>query len=432
MDRNALAIESLGLSLCLREADRVSAGILVGNPGGIPEIVHIANALARSGALRAYVAPFSPVGAEVAAFGDWIPRKVREAIRSQLRRRALVPEVATAERYSVARAWEMAVVTGQRVGVPPSIQARMYAWRNRSFQHAVARLLLPDDDGVLVPSGAALLPLKRARTLGVRSWLDCPTAHHRYASRLLGEEVRLKPDFAATMQYPASSAGVARQLDEEMALATDLIVLSNFQARTFVEEGVEADRLHVLPLGVDVEMFRPAPPTRHEAFTIGFVGQVTQRKGISYLLDAFEALRPRGARLLVVGRPVGSRRPWLRAGVEHLPAMARWELPEIYQRMDVFVLPSLIEGFPQTALEAMACGVPVIVSENTFGTDVVVDGHDGYVVPIRDVDAIVDRLQGLINDESRRSAMGTHARATAERFTWEAFGRRVLDLVTDS
>jgi glycosyltransferase involved in cell wall biosynthesis len=116
--------------------------------------------------------------------------------------------------------------------------------------------------------------------------------------------------------------------------------------------------------------------------------------------------------------------------VEHHPAVARWELPGFYQQMDVFVLPSLIEGFPQTALEAMACGVPVIVSENTFGTDVVIDGHNGYVVPIRDVDAIVDHVRALADDESLRSAMATNARATAERFTWEAFGRRLLELVS--
>jgi glycosyltransferase involved in cell wall biosynthesis len=97
--------------------------------------------------------------------------------------------------------------------------------------------------------------------------------------------------------------------------------------------------------------------------------------------------------------------------------------------MDVFVLPSLVEGFPMTALEAMACGVPVIVSENTFGLDVVRDGYNGYVVPIRDVGAIVDRLRLLAGDEALRSSMSKNARATAEEYSWEAFGRRLVELV---
>lgn len=407
----------------------MSTGFLVGNPGSVPEMLHMAEALARSGVLRAYVAPFSPTAAEIATVGARVPRKIREAIRSQLRRRSVSDEVALAERYAVGSVREIAAVAALRLGVPGQIHAALLEWRNREFQQSVARLLLPGDDGLLITNGAAQLPLERARALEVRSWLDCPTAHHRYAWRLLREEIRLQPDFAATMQYPVSSPALTRQLDEEIALADDLIVLSNFQARTFEEEGVDGSRLNVLPLGVDVELFRPARRTRQETFTIGFVGQVTQRKGISYLLAAFEAVRASGTRLLMVGRPVGSRRPWFREGVEHHPAVARWELPEFYGQMDVFVLPSLIEGFPQTALEAMSCGVPVIVSENTFGTDVVIDGHNGYVVPIRDVDAIVDHLRTLAADEAVRSSMAVNARATAERFTWEAFGRRLLDLV---
>jgi glycosyltransferase involved in cell wall biosynthesis len=100
--------------------------------------------------------------------------------------------------------------------------------------------------------------------------------------------------------------------------------------------------------------------------------------------------------------------------------------------MDVFVLPSLVEGFPLTALEAMASGIPTIVSENTFGSDVVHDGRNGYVVPIRDVDAIVDRLETLAADDDLRARMGAEARVTAEQFSWDAFGRRLVELVTST
>jgi starch synthase len=121
---------------------------------------------------------------------------------------------------------------------------------------------------------------------------------------------------------------------------------------------------------------------------------------------------------------------WLRDGVEHHPAVARSTLPTFYAQMDVFVLPSLVEGFPLTALEAMACGLPVVVSENTFGSDVIRDGYNGYVVPIRDVDAIVDRLRLLAGDDELRATMGANARATAESFSWKAFNDRLVDLVT--
>ena len=409
----------------------MSARVVVANPGSVPEIVHMANALGVADLLRAYIAPFSPTRSELDAdrFGRFGP--LGKGLHDQLRRREMHEHVGRAERYRAARAREIAVVAALRLGFPPPVFRRLLRWRNQTFEAAVARLLQSVDTDLIIPLTSALLPLQRARSLGVRTWLDCSTAHHGYATRLLTDEMRRVPDFASTMQLPVSSPAEASRMNQEIALADALIVLSSFQMRTFVDEGVSPDRLHVLPLGVDLELFRPTNRTRHETFTIGFVGQVTQRKGISYLIAAFEALRAEGMQLLVVGRPVGPRHPWLREGVEHHPAVARSALPEVYARMDVFVLPSLSEGFPLTALEAMACGIPVIVSENTFGRDVVVDGHNGYVVPIRDVDAIVDRVRKLASDESLRPTMGIYARATAEGFSWDAFGRRVVGLVTD-
>ena len=339
-------------------------------------------------------------------------------------------EVGQCERPGAARTADVAATIALRLGLSPRVVERLGEWRNQAMQDRVADLLAADDTDLLVPAGAALEPLARARRLGVRGWLDCPTAHHRWAERLLSEEQRLQPAFAATMQFPASSRRVAAKLDREIELADDMIVLSSSQRRTFEDEGVDPGRLHLVPLGVDTELFRPLPRLRSRPFTIGFVGQVTQRKGISYLLEAFESLRSRSMRLLVVGRPVGPSQPWAREGVDHHIPVARTSLPELYAQMDVFVLPSLIEGFGLTALEAMACGVPVVVSEHTFGSDIVADGMNGYVVPIRDASSISERIRRLADDDDLRSKMGTNARVTAELYPWDSFGLRVVDLVS--
>jgi alpha-maltose-1-phosphate synthase len=390
----------------------------------------MAEALAEHGALRAYVAPFSPTRSEVETSPYRNLGPLGRGVLSQLRRRIVSDAVGRSERPGAARVADIAATAALRVGLAPGLVELFEDWRHRAMQKRLASLLEPTDTDVIVPAGAALRPLKRARELSVRGWLDCPTAHHRYAWRLLSEELRLEPDFASTMQYPAASARVAKRLDREIEVADELIVLSSFQRRTFEEEGVAAPRLHLVPLGVDVDLFRPLPRTKSGPFTIGFVGQVTQRKGVSYLLHAFEALRPLGVRLLVVGRPVGPRHAWLRSGVEHRLPVARSTLPEVYAEMDVVVLPSLIEGFGLTALESMACGVPVIVSENTFGSDVVIDGKNGYVVPIRDSSAICDRIELLLNDETLQMKLGVGARTTAENHSWEAFGRQIVELVT--
>jgi glycosyltransferase involved in cell wall biosynthesis len=390
----------------------------------------MAEALASAGALRAYVAPFSPTRSEVEASPFRNLGPLGRGVLSQLRRRIVSDAVGQSERPGAARVADIAATAALRLGLAPGLVELFDDWRDRAMQSRLASLLEPTDTDVIVPAGAALRPLRRAKALSVRGWLDCPTAHHRYAWRLLSEEVRLEPDFASTMQYPAASIAAGKRLDREIEVADELIVISSFQRRTFEEEGVAATRLHLVPLGVDVDLFRPLPRAKSGPFTIGFVGQVTQRKGVSYLMRAFEALRPLGVRLLVVGRPVGPRHPWLRSGVEHQSPVARSTLPEIYAGMDVVVLPSLIEGFGLTALEAMACGIPVIVSENTFGSDIVIDGENGYVVPIRDSSAISERIERLMNDEPLRSSMGASARIRAENHSWDAFGRQIVDLVT--
>ena len=407
----------------------MSSRIVISSPGA-PEMLHMAEAFADAGLLRAFVAPFAPTQAEIQSSRWQHLGPVGRGWLSQLRRRVVSDAVGQSDRYHPARVADLAATGALRLGVASPVEELLAEWRSRAMQQGVAGLLDPLDTDLLVPAGTALKPLQRAKHLGVRGWLDCPTAHHRFAERVLREELRLQPDFAATMQYPAPSDRAARQLDREIKQADDLILLSSFQKRSFEEEGLDAGRLHQVPLGVDLDTFRPLRQGPNDPFTIGFVGQVTQRKGVSYLITAFEALRARGVRLLIVGRPVGPRRAWLREGVTHEPPVARRDLAGVYARMDVFVLPSLIEGFGLTALEAMACGVPVIVSENTFGSDIVVDGQNGFVVPIRDAEAIAERIEELATDEALRATMATNARATAEALSWGAYSRRIVALVT--
>jgi glycosyltransferase involved in cell wall biosynthesis len=92
-----------------------------------------------------------------------------------------------------------------------------------------------------------------------------------------------------------------------------------------------------------------------------------------------------------------------------------------YQAADVFLFPSLVDGFGLVVPQAMACGLPVICTENTGAKDIVTAGHDGWVVNTRDVDAMVAHLETLDRDRDLLEQMSTNARATAETYTWDRF-----------
>jgi len=216
-------------------------------------------------------------------------------------------------------------------------------------------------------------------------------------------------------------------------LADAVLVGSGYAADSFVAEGVERSKMRVVPYGVDLQTFTPAPPGsqgRSSRFNVIYAGQLTQRKGIAYLLRGYRQFARQDSHLTLVGSIVGSDAP-LRPFAdlfEHIPHQTRPALAESYRQSDVFVLPTLIEGMPLVVLEAMACGLPVIVTANG-PADIVRDGVDGFVIPERDADAVCDRLDRLYRDPDMRAAMGLQAAQRARAFGWEAYtakARRVL------
>lgn len=256
-----------------------------------------------------------------------------------------------------------------------------------------------------------------------------PIAHHHWMAEHLGQESIQNPSWSEFLQGAELDGQRRRLLDAEIALATDIVVPSTFARDTFIESGVKADRVHVLPLGgeaganLEVGSLRAAPATHSGPLRVLFAGQVNQRKGLSYLLDAVARLGGE-VRLTLIGAASSAMQQRLtdeHPEVELLSPLPRPLLLEAMRAADVLVLPSLAEGFGLVALEAMTVGTPAIVSERTFGTDVITDGQDGWVVPAGSADALRAVLEKLIADRPRLTTVGAAAQRTAQRFSWERY-----------
>jgi glycosyltransferase involved in cell wall biosynthesis len=196
-----------------------------------------------------------------------------------------------------------------------------------------------------------------------------------------------------------------------------------------VTEGVAKEKLKVVPYGVDLQTFWPsAEAVVRERFEVVYAGQLTQRKGISYLLRGYQQFQRRDSRLTIIGSTVEGMTPFLpyRELFRHVPHLTRPALAEMYRQSDVFVFPTLVEGMPLVVLEAMACGLPVIVTANGPG-DLVRDGIDGFIVPQRDPDSISNRLERLYQDRELCRAMGQNARQRALEFGWERYAMQTRE-----
>lgn len=196
--------------------------------------------------------------------------------------------------------------------------------------------------------------------------------------------------------------------------------------------------LVTIPNGVDTTLFMPAPVESRRVFTIVCVARLIERKGQQYLLEAFARLREgcvKPLRLTFVG--TGDAEPQLRQAADRLHVadavtfagfVPRERMPAVYREADVFVLPSQQEGMSIALLEAMAAGLPVIVTDTGGTAELVSEGENGEIVPWADVQALTRALHGSLNAEDRRRRMGRESRKRAMQFGWPVLAARYLDL----
>jgi glycosyltransferase involved in cell wall biosynthesis len=222
--------------------------------------------------------------------------------------------------------------------------------------------------------------------------------------------------------------------EAEYACADAITVPSEFSRRSFIQMGIPAAKVCKIPYGVNLQKFYPVEQPQQDSFEVLFVGQVTYEKGIPYLLQAFRRFSHPHKRLRLVGTVKEQIRPYLAQhlppGVEVLGAVPQSELKSIMSSSHVLVLPSIQDGFGMVLGQAMACGCPVISSTNTGGPDLFTHGVEGFEVPIRSADAILERLQQLADDPDLQQQMG---RAALERVKqlggWRDYGAQYLSLL---
>jgi starch synthase len=290
----------------------------------------------------------------------------------------------------------------------------------------VARAVYAYEDG-------AQETFRAAAERGMARFYELPIAYWRAVQVLLAEEAELQPAWAATLEGLHDSPAKLARKDAEIELADIVIVPCTYARNCLVRhQTVDAGQIRLLAYGAPgIADVQRAPNRHEEALRIVYVGQLRQRKGIAYLLQAVDRLG-RAHRLTLVGScPEVRCRPLERALERHhwVPHVPHGEAIELIRQHDVMVFPSLCEGFGLVILEAMAQGIPVITTPHTGGPDVIEDGVDGFIVPIRDPDAIADRLAWLADDPDRLTAMGEAARRKAAAWGWERYERALVALV---
>ncbi len=294
------------------------------------------------------------------------------------------------------------------------------------FDHRAARHLPPQPELVVGLSSYALHTLRRARELGAKTVVDHGSCHIAVQDEILREEyARL-----GLRGYDFAHPKIIDKELQEYREADLIAVPSRFSRETFVSRGVPAAKLLLAPYGVNLTNFYPAPK-QDQVFRIIHCGNISLRKGVHYLLQAFTELQLPGAELWLIGGLAEECRPTLRrfasANIRHLGPFPERELHKYYSQGSVYCLNSIEDGFGMTLVQAMACGLPVITTTNTGAADAVREGREGCIIPIRDVAALKEKILFFYENPEAGRSMGETARERVQAgFTWADYGAKVI------
>jgi glycosyltransferase involved in cell wall biosynthesis len=299
------------------------------------------------------------------------------------------------------------------------------------FGRWAARQLADEAPDVIYSwSGVSEEILRVARSPATLRLVVRGSAHIRVQARLLADEEKR----TGIRQQRPSSWRIERE-EIEYRLADAVMVLSSFSYRSFVEQGFPEERLRLMISGVRVEAFRP-PESRiadrcrriqsGAPLRILNVGNVSFQKGLWDLAAMARELDPKRFDFRCVGAiaPEAARFVAdLRSRIEFIDRLPQEHLPAEYDWADVFVFPTIQDGFPAVCAQAAAAGLPVLTTTNGAGTDLVRPGETGWVFPIRDPKAFIERLKWC---DDHRDELATMSRAVYES-RWERDWSRVAE-----
>lgn len=296
------------------------------------------------------------------------------------------------------------------------------------FARRVARLDLPPHQAFLGFSYAALEALQAAQARGALTLVD-QIDPGRVEWDMVREESLRWPDYSAPMAE--EPAGYYERARLEWSLADVTLVNSEWSRTALIQQGAPRDRIEVIPLAYEAES--PALEARAraaEGITVLWLGSVILRKGIAYLVEAAREMAGEPVTFLVAG-PIGIRAAALRqapGNIRWLGAVPRSEAHRLYRSADVFVLPTLSDGFAITQVEALAHGLPVVATPNCGA--VVQEGRTGFLVPARDARALASALRRFIREPGLANSMRSACLAEAARYSVASYADRLEAILT--
>ncbi len=397
--------------------------VLFGHPGGNPNSHQAALAHLESGWLEAFCVPWMPSESTLQALQRFGPTR---AMGQRLSRRTFPPLAGAPRIQGRAGEWlRLAIRALGRGDERLSYQAN--DWLMRTMRRECRRASVT---AVHSYEDCSADQFEEAKRLDKACIYDMPIGYYPAWEQTQSDLARRYSDWIPTQGLPSNRYVRPEQKRREMELADLVLAPSSFVERT-IRSFHPDKKVKRAAYGVDLDFWQPEPGKSWDhPVRFLYAGQISLRKGIPLLLDAWEAADLREAHLDLVGvwQLSANKRAVLPAGVTVWPPCSREALRERYRTADVFLFPSYFEGFGLVLLEAMSSGLPALASEATAGPDVLTESC-GRLIPCGSLEALVEGLKWFVVHQGRLPSMALAARHQAARFTWASYRQQVSEAV---
>ena len=253
--------------------------------------------------------------------------------------------------------------------------------------------------------------------------------------KIFEEEIKRHPESVSfKKEISIYTQKKLKEASDELQAADFFIGASSFTKQTLVENGALSSNVFVAPYGVDISKYPYKVRQVPEVVTFVFVGSFVERKGIYYLLNAAKRLEDEGFRfnLQLTGRVSADTTIFDAYNLKNLTVhsnLSHDELIHLLHTSDVFVFPSLFEGFAFVIVEAMATGLPVITTPRTVGPDVINNGDEGFIIEPSNVVALYEKMKWFILHPEKCPEMGRRSNKRSKELTWDNFENKIIEAV---
>jgi glycosyltransferase involved in cell wall biosynthesis len=308
-----------------------------------------------------------------------------------------------------------------------SMDKHVAADLNHAVKHGVNAVYAYED--------GALETFIKAKKLGLKCIYDLPIAYWETGKKLMDQEAVRLPEWAATLGGGIlDSTTKLQRKTRELELA-DLVVVPSPFVMDSLPEWAKKKEVVIAPFGTPVSNNEDVITQRNKDNTkplrVLFAGSMSQRKGLGDLFAAVKLLNSANIELVVMGKPQASmafyKKEFHDFKYEH--GRPNDEVLALMRTCDVFCLPSIVEGRALVMQEAMSQGLPLIITPNTGGEDLVIEGKTGFLIPIRSPHIIAEKLNWFLENRSEISEMGKSAKLHAQKYTWENYGNLIVEAI---